>query len=566
MTSTFFIPSYLKGSRHAERLEEAYKAKVRIGRDGRSDPSSNPGSLSTSSSSVNLHKMVPSHRGMTHEIVERVPVIVEGPVAPLPSRWNDADKHHEILLKQPEGLDVQLNSVLKGPQDEGAAIRTDHPMPRACGIYYYEVTVQSRGKEIFVAIGFTDKKTPMNRLPGWEPNSWAWHGDDGNSFCCQQSGKPYGPKFVNGDTIGCGVNFRDGTAFFTRNGTFLKQAFKDIRSDIIYPAIGLKKPGELLKANFGQTPFLYDIDSMMRSEKLIIQRQISAASIKSLSVNPSETEQTLVQRLIMQYLAHDGYVETAQAFAQEITNENRALTGQAPPYDWLVTEEDVHAVNRQKIRSAILEGNIDKALKLTKTFYPAVLEDNETIEFQLKRRKFIEMMKKIADLQSALPSKSRNSTNGHANDYEGVFDHQMELDDQLNAGNGPSDWDKMDTEDGDVHERIDQLTNEAIQYGTELRSEFSKDPRREITKSLNTAFALMAYHDPKDSVIGSMLNDEERVSVAEELNSAILVSLGKSSSAALERLCQQTEVLVSELGEAGGAGAFINVRKDFLRD
>jgi hypothetical protein len=43
------------------------------------------------------------------------------------------------------------------------------------------------------------------------------------------------------------------------------------------------------------------------------------------------------------------------------------------------------------------------------------------------------------------------------------------------------------------------------------------------------------------------------------------VSLGKSSSAALERLCQQTEVLVDQLAEDGGAGAFINVRSDFLR-
>lgn len=43
------------------------------------------------------------------------------------------------------------------------------------------------------------------------------------------------------------------------------------------------------------------------------------------------------------------------------------------------------------------------------------------------------------------------------------------------------------------------------------------------------------------------------------------VSLGKSSSAAIERLYQQTEVLVSDISDEGGAGAFINVRNDFLR-
>lgn len=44
-----------------------------------------------------------------------------------------------------------------------------------------------------------------------------------------------------------------------------------------------------------------------------------------------------------------------------------------------------------------------------------------------------------------------------------------------------------------------------------------------------------------------------------------IVSLGKSSSAAIERLVQQTEALVGELAEDGGPGAFINVRKDYLR-
>ena len=61
----------------------------------------------------------------------------------------------------------------------------------------------------------------MSRAPGWEPDSWAYHGDDGNSFAAQNAGKVYGPPFTTGDTIGCGVNFRTGTAFFTKNGMHL---------------------------------------------------------------------------------------------------------------------------------------------------------------------------------------------------------------------------------------------------------------------------------------------------------------------------------------------------------
>jgi hypothetical protein len=72
-----------------------------------------------------------------------------------------------------------------------------------------------------IGIGFSGKSVPLSRLPGWEPDSWAYHGDDGHSFCCQSSGKHYGPPFTAGDIIGCGVNFRTGSAFFTKNGDHL---------------------------------------------------------------------------------------------------------------------------------------------------------------------------------------------------------------------------------------------------------------------------------------------------------------------------------------------------------
>lgn len=61
----------------------------------------------------------------------------------------------------------------------------------------------------------------LSRVPGWEPESWGYHGDDGNSFAAQNVGKHYGPTFTTGDTIGCGINFRIGTAFFTKNGVAL---------------------------------------------------------------------------------------------------------------------------------------------------------------------------------------------------------------------------------------------------------------------------------------------------------------------------------------------------------
>lgn len=72
-----------------------------------------------------------------------------------------------------------------------------------------------------IGVGFSSKSASLNRAPGWEPESWGYHGDDGHCFQAQNVGKHYGPTFGYGDTIGCGVNFRTGTAFFTKNGHYL---------------------------------------------------------------------------------------------------------------------------------------------------------------------------------------------------------------------------------------------------------------------------------------------------------------------------------------------------------
>lgn len=44
------------------------------------------------------------------------------------------------------------------------------------------------------------------------------------------------------------------------------------------------------------------------------------------------------------------------------------------------------------------------------------------------------------------------------------------------------------------------------------------------------------------------------------------VSLGQPASAALERLCAQTEAMLDEVAaKSGGGAALVNVREDFLR-
>ena len=70
------------------------------------------------------------------------------------------------------------------------------------------------------------------------------------------------------------------------------------------------------------------------------------------SLQPPLTESQLTHRLIAQYLAHDGYVETARAFASEVHTENKALSNGASTTNDLEPEEDINAVQRQSKSSA----------------------------------------------------------------------------------------------------------------------------------------------------------------------------------------------------------------------
>ncbi|KAF1741188.1 hypothetical protein MXB_2277, partial [Myxobolus squamalis] len=67
-------------------------------------------------------------------------------------------------------------------------------------------------------------------------------------------------KCVRGDTVGIGINFISRTIFFTKDGEFLGEDFKNIKGDEFYPAVSLHSPGANLIFNFGRTPFFYNFE------------------------------------------------------------------------------------------------------------------------------------------------------------------------------------------------------------------------------------------------------------------------------------------------------------------
>ncbi|MES1905208.1 MAG: Ran-binding protein 10 [Paramarteilia canceri] len=109
-----------------------------------------------------------------------------------------------------------------------------------------------------MAIGMSPITSNLSNLPGWEPDTYGYHGDDGNAFICDGKGSSYGPTYTSGDVIGCGVNFIDNVCFFTKNGCHLGNVMKDF-SKSLYPTVGMRYEFTKMMVNFGQEEFDFKI-------------------------------------------------------------------------------------------------------------------------------------------------------------------------------------------------------------------------------------------------------------------------------------------------------------------
>ena len=195
----------------------------------------------------------------------------------------------------------------------------------------------------------------------------------------------------------------------------------------------------------------------------------------------------------------------------------------------------------EEIRKAILTGDIDRAISLTQTFYPKVLEKNEPIHFRLRARKFVEMMRMCADGAGpgSTMTKSINSPDTERMAIDaGLQEEDEQVDDEVHMTDvTPThhntkfviDDDEEDSEDDDdtmsttkQQRREATLLTDALAYGQRLHEDYRDDPREEVRGVLREAFSLLAYTDPRGSVVGHLLEESGRKEVAEELNSAIL--------------------------------------------
>ena len=210
-------------------------------------------------------------------------------------------KHHALQASK-DKLEVRYVGKGNHSHDVGA-IRADRPCPQRRVLYYFEVTVLDAGLRGSIAVGLADSTLQLCRQPGWEPNSYGYHGADGRKYTDSERGESYGPAFTTGDVVGCGVLcLSRRQVFFTKNGRHLGDAFVGV-GGVLYPTVGLHSPNESVSINFGGSPFKFDCEGLVASEREARVEQVAKVPVSDASVH----------RLVRAYLLHHTYEKTLDA-------------------------------------------------------------------------------------------------------------------------------------------------------------------------------------------------------------------------------------------------------------
>lgn len=128
--------------------------------------------------------------------------------------------------------------------------------------------VKRRGPSGAIGIGLAQANYSKNKMPGWEPISHAWHGDDGCTFNSCGTGAPFSNPWAEGDVIGCGIDFKKKAIFLTRNGALQGAPFTGVDTAGLYAIVGCQTKGECVSISF-QPPFLYDLSTHVLTQTLV---------------------------------------------------------------------------------------------------------------------------------------------------------------------------------------------------------------------------------------------------------------------------------------------------------
>ncbi|RZC62677.1 hypothetical protein C5167_024420 [Papaver somniferum] len=332
----------------------------------------------------------------------------------VPKHLNTINSSGGFLVVSSDKLSVQYTNVSLHGHDVGV-IQGNCPAPSKILVYYFEIYVKNSGTKGQIAIGFSSENFKMRRQPGWEANSFGYHGDDGLLYRGHGKGESFGPTFTAGDTVGGGINYASQELFFTKNGELIGTVYKDVKGPL-YPTIAVHSQNEeyacfpllidlssslhdiavlefmQVNVNFGQKPYVFDLKAFTLEERLKQQMTIERISLPH----------NVSHGIIRSYLIHYGYQETLNSL--DLSSRSTLSPVPVAQENGSTEQEDGYALgHRRTLRQLIRSGDIDAAFEKLREWYPQIVEDeNSTICFLLHCQKFIELVQVVGDLEGAV--------------------------------------------------------------------------------------------------------------------------------------------------------------------
>lgn len=399
----------------------------------------------------------------------------------------------------------------------------------------------------------------MQRLPGWDPNSWGYHGDDGNSFNCSGSGKKYGPTFTTGDVIGCGVDFARRSVFFTKNGVYLGIAFDGlpIGKVQLFPCIGLRTPGEIVEMNFGgRRPFAFDICSYVAEQIELVQSGISRDFSRKLDEAGGEIVGgcgNIVIHLILKHLLFNGYIQSAECLAQSVGNLQLQQTD----------------IDRSRIKFQMLQmlerGEYDDLLDFIKRdFSDSGGGDggvSDLIVFRLKCQKFVDLVKQAFTQATTVTGKNNSDRRQSSITSDNGSKKRQTRSSTSRKSTGTGDSMQIDSHEQQQHEQQELDEYErikcALDYGQKLQDEYRSDDRESVQQKLIEIFSVLAYPNPLEvAPINHLFDSQRKTELFDELNSELF-----GGDDLLRRSMKQLQLVISELHDYGdGTASLVDSR------
>ncbi|KAG5177109.1 hypothetical protein JKP88DRAFT_265153 [Tribonema minus] len=170
-----------------------------------------------------------------------------------------------------------------------------------------------------VVVGLVHAQSPLSQSPGstLDDGSCGYGGADGGVMlegAAVARGRDSWARFGEGDTVGCGVDFKAQEVFFTLNGEYLHALRHPRLCKPLYPAAGLHSEDARVIFNFGASPFRYDLEHRRRAAA-----EAEAAAIAGIQIRPEAVEQ-----LVLDYLSSQGYASAHAALVASLKSEATA--------------------------------------------------------------------------------------------------------------------------------------------------------------------------------------------------------------------------------------------------